>query len=213
MKTIQEYCSQLKIENPWPINGIEVIPGAVPPDKFPNWFRNAVYLQELIKPNFLVCEIGSWVGKSTLFIADRSQFVIAIDPWPGSKEEYDQIADRPPDWTPANLKTAELLPYLYNGFLTNCWRQRDKILPLKMKSSQGLPMLYTAGIEPDLFYVDGEHIFETVYFDISTILTLFPASKICGNDWGFGGVQQAVNKCVKDFKKQLRTTPSFWELS
>ena len=91
---------------PWPADR----PILDEPPAAPGWLADGarqLLHQSLSEQTRLIVEIGSWVGLSTRFIADRAPkaVVIAIDHWCGSPEHQ-----REPAWK-------AMLPGLYETFL------------------------------------------------------------------------------------------------
>ncbi|MAH49939.1 hypothetical protein CMI37_29240 [Candidatus Pacearchaeota archaeon] len=160
------------------------------PEDSHGWFRkhNEKILAEKLEPHHVVIELGSWLGKSTRFIADRCKKVYAIDHWEGGPEhhtsKYESIKGR--------------LPKLYETFLKNCWSRKDKIIPLRMKTVVGLMKCSQAGIKPDIIYIDASHEYEDVLADISLSRELFPEALLIGDDWERKGVYSAVMNYAYD---------------
>lgn len=184
----------------------------------PCWFGTAPQLRRLLTSSMSVLEIGAWVGHSTKFLAENSSFVITIDPWFSSREEYNSKVSIPlrPD-NPLENKVASQLPHIYNTFLINCWEQKEKILPVKKLSEDGLPFVASLGYLPDLIYIDGNHSYKNVLADIRTAKKFFPRAILCGDDYGWSGgdeelpIQRAVKECAKEFGQQIEAE-WFWRL-
>src|SRR5690606_8146862 len=116
----------------------------------------------------LIVEVGSWTGRSTRFLAGLAPraTIVAIDHWLGSPEHADD-----PELAPA-------LPHLYETFLSECWNYRDQIIPVRLKSTEGMQRVAEAGLEPDVVYIDADHRYESVVEDLSAALDLFPRAEI-----------------------------------
>ncbi|HEV3339133.1 MAG TPA: class I SAM-dependent methyltransferase [Pirellulales bacterium] len=101
-------------------------------------------------------ELGSWLGLSTRFIADRAPnaVIVAVNHWRGSAEHLNDT----------NLQ--DLLPILYETFLNRCWRLRDRIIPLRMNTLEALDEIAGCGLCPDLVYLDADHSYEAVRADL-----------------------------------------------
>lgn len=163
--------------------------------------------QELLKRSVspatrLVVEVGSWLGRSTRFLANLAPgaTVIAIDHWQGSPEHKED-----PELSP-------LLPRLYETFLAECWGYRDQIIPVKADSVEGLRQVAEAGLQPDVVYLDGDHSFESVLGDLTTTLDLFPRAMIVGDDWDWEGVRRAVQRVAQERGIQYEALGSGWRL-
>jgi hypothetical protein len=131
----------------------------------------------------VVLELGSWLGKSTRFIARSAPnaTVIAVDHWLGSEEHVGN----------------PVLPVLYDTFLKNCWAFRDRIVPLRTSTIPGMGLVREHGVEPDLVYVDAGHDYASAKEDILTALDLFPGALLCGDDFLWPGVCKAVRDAVE----------------
>src|SRR4029077_19593860 len=130
----------------------------------------------------LVLEVGSWLVKSTPFIAEHAPNakVIAIDTWKGSKEHFQ------------NSEWIKMLPTLYETFLKNCWAYHDRILPIRALSWDGLAIASRHDIQPDLIYLDGSHEYEDVKKDLEAILALFPKADLAGDDFMWSRAERAL---------------------
>ena len=106
--------------------------------------------------------------------------MISIDHWQGSPEHQQRPEFR------------AMLPTLYESFLSQCWGQRDRIIPLRMTSLEGLQTVSNYGIEPDLVYVDAEHSYPAVMSELELARELFPRARLVGDDYDWHGVREAV---------------------
>lgn len=148
----------------------------------------------------LVVELGSWLGLSTRFIAGRAPraTVIAIDHWKGSPEHEHDPALR------------DLLPVLYETFLTNCWNDRSRIVPIRSGTLEGLQRVGSFGLAPDVIYVDADHSYEAVAADLAAIERLFPSAIIVGDDWNWEGVRRAASEHCARTGRPLAALDSGW---
>jgi hypothetical protein len=191
--------SQLAARYPWPD-----VPPSVPADDH-GWFNGGsrrLLGARLNLETRCVVELGSWLGCSTRFLLDAAPHatVIAVDHWKGS-EEHHQV----PDW-------AGRLPTLYETFLVNCWRYRDRLIPVRESSLDGLQILAELGIKPDLVYVDAGHDTESVTADLHAIREYFPATRIVGDDWSWLSVRNAAELFARDFKLAIQVDENGWAL-
>lgn len=188
----------LRNDYPWP----EERP-PVPPNRTHGWLNEGTRLmleRALTPATQLVIEVGSWLGKSTRFILERSPSarMVAIDTWRGSPEHHeDQALQR-------------LLPRLYETFQVNCWESRDRLLPLRMPSVDGLRLAGARGLKPDVIYLDADHSYEAIKADLETSLALFPNSTIVGDDWDWEGVRLAVSEVAKAKQLPLEVDGAGW---
>ena len=168
---------------PWPSER-PVVQG---PIESYGWFgegTDRVLSQNLSEATRLVVELGSWLGMSTRFIADiaPNATVIAVDTWGGSTEHQNQA------------RFQVMLSSLYTNFLSLSWSYRDRIIPLRMTTLEGLRLVAETGLQPDLVFIDAEHSYEAVTAELSLAHSLFPHALLVGDDYDWEGVQKAVHE-------------------
>jgi len=151
----------------------------VPPDPH-GWMlpQNAQLLSEnLDQDTKVVVELGSWLGQSTrhMLNAAPNATVIAIDHWLGGSDHQGP-----------NGICHEKLPTLYETFLVNCWDYRDRLIPIRKPTIEGMTFVAEQGVKADLVYVDADHMYESVKADINMALDLWPDAKILGDDFSWG---------------------------
>jgi hypothetical protein len=182
------------------------------------WFQpeNKARLCELMAdhPHRYVVELGAWYGASARFFLEQSRdvTVFSVDIW-----DKELIAAAFKDMCPEFAMPAEMAMLLDEHpigetFMVNLWEFRDRLVPLKMTSIEGLHHVHRLGLVPDLIYVDANHEFRAVCNDVSTSVSLFPTTKICGDDYSWLDVKRAVNRCAQRHGRALRTKGEFWEL-
>lgn len=194
-----ELLSQFFSSYPWPVRKPDV---DLPKDNL-GWFQEGSreILTNTLKPEMrLVVELGAWLGLSTRFIADRAPMatVITIDHWQGSPEHRAR-----PDW-------AVMLPTLYETFLAMNWEYRNRILPLRTTCKAGLQLIHSAGLQPDLIFVDADHSYAAVLEDLETSHSLFPAAQIVGDDFDCDDVRRAVIEFAHQQNFQVETSAGTW---
>jgi predicted O-methyltransferase YrrM len=148
----------------------------------------------------IAIEVGAWIGKSTRFLAERFDLVIAVDHWLGSAEHRE--------------KYAHLLPVLFDQFLSNCVKFRDKILPLRMTSEEAAQLpLPKVG----LIYIDGCHEEAEVRADIERYYGfLAEGGVMCGDDFQSNCERgQGIARAVYGFARERGLTicvrePLWW---
>lgn len=191
---------QLQQSFPWPGRR-----PSVAPNRRHGWLSDSSrsVIGRLITPQTrLAVELGAWLGLSTRFILDHQPGVkvISIDHWEGSEEHR------------VNPDTARLLPKLYETFLTNNWDYRERLIPLRMSTQEGLKRIAEQGLQPDLIYIDADHRYESVIADLELSLKLFPTARIIGDDWDWESVRKAVEAVT--VRRGLGVIPhgTSWEL-
>ena len=165
----------------------------------------------------VVVELGSWYGLSVEYFCDRLAEIdaqasnsAAGDTGSASTQVNDSIVYCIDLWLNEHI----LADDHYNGldkkdfkpmhktFLTNLWKHRERCIPLRMPTTLGLRLLHSAGVKPDIIYVDADHHYEPAKADIKLSLELFPDAVICGDDFGhYESVRRAVKECAMEFGK------------
>ena len=191
---------QLRAEFPWPTE----MPTAIPRLNH-GWLHESV--QQLLRDELqskprLILELGSWLGLSTRFLLKHAPQarIISVDHWRGSPEHH------------ANPDLARWLPVLYETFLVNCWGYRQQLLPLRMDTQAGIDRVASAGLAPDLIYLDADHSYEAVQRDLRSLLACFPKAIIVGDDWDWEGVQRAAAEIAQQSGRRLETHGVGWKL-
>lgn len=187
LSTLNLFCSE-------PYDSIHVLP--FDPH---GWFINADPLGQIIDQNKpkTVIEMGSWLGCSTRFLAERCDKVYAIDTWCGSPEESVHMNN--PN-----------LPYLYQQFLSNTIHANltDKIVPIRMNSLEAARAL---NLKADLIYIDGAHDIKSV---IEDVLAWYPHLNengiMCGDDWSWPSVREGVIHCSIKLNRKICAIENFW---
>lgn len=153
------------------------------------WFydHHREILETLMREHgvFRVLEIGSFLGRSTAFFAERADRVVCVDPfvmWPDGRENDDALkaGDDFFDRFTENMKAAGV------------WH---KIFPMRMTSDEFFAD-HAAECGPyDLIYIDGQHDYASVSRDIKNAVALKP-KVICGDDYdrSWPGVMVAVDQ-------------------
>lgn len=163
------------------------------------WFYNGEWLHECMTRRAIknVVEVGSWLGTSTRFMAERLPIdgkVYAVDTWEGSKEH----------------RNDPRLPTLFQQFLSNTihFELTDKIVPIRMHSLEAAVGL---AIAADLIYIDASHETEDVFADVMHWHPhLAQNGLICGDDWNYKSVQHAVLDAAFQLKAVVRFEGKFW---
>jgi len=133
--------------------------------------------------DFVIVEIGSYVGQSTTMFADEAKLVISVDPY---MNDYDDKDDA--------CHAADLPTTVYEKFLENT-AGYDNISHIKMTSDDAIAVLNN--LKVDLVYIDGVHTYDQVKKDIENYRHIVkPGGLLCGHDYiyHFQGVVDAVDE-------------------
>lgn len=152
-----------------------------------------------------IIELGSWKGKSALFMAELLPMhgkIYCVDTWEGFLAESKK--------TPFSNYEREKST-LYDQFLSNVLHKNlmHKVIPLRKKTSEAAKSL---AIQADLIYIDASHDEKSVLEDIYNYFPkLKPNGILCGDDYGrFPGVTEAVHKAALKLGKKLKFQTPFW---
>ena len=184
---------------PWPAE-----PPAVPADPH-GWCcaGHREILQDRLGPDTqVVVELGSWLGQSARLLLELAPkaTVICVDHWKGSSEM-------------GNMMQAQTrLPTLELTWLVNQWPWKDRAIPVKADTLEGLRLVHEHGIRPDLVFVDAEHTYEAVSAELHLIEQLFPQALVHGDDWYLPDVKLAVSTAAARRHLTIRTVENAWSL-
>lgn len=166
------------------------------------WFptENANALDSIIEKYNIktITEIGSFLGRSTVFFASKGLTINAIDPfieWKEGSENGDAIREGGKDF--------------YDKFLENIQGYEDKITIYRNTSEEASKLVGKA----DLIFIDGAHDYDSVKNDI--LLWKGKANKIiCGDDYEgyWHGVNKAVDEIFGDKVKVINKRVWYVEL-
>lgn len=151
-----------------------------------------VLLNNLAKETNSIVEIGSWKGKSThALLSGCKGIVTAVDHFKGTVSDGD-----------AHKEAFEDSESVYKQFVDNVGHFINLKI-IKNTSEEAVANFEDKSI--DMVFIDGEHTFESVRKDIDI---WFPKTKkiICGHDYNFEGVKEAVNKAFN----KVETIGSIW---
>ncbi len=174
-----------------------------------NFFTNAGAIQKFIDKYHpkTICELGSMLGGSTRFWAERVDKVVAVDHWDWKRfETLGQSVDDPPKdptW-----------PTFFERFISNCYRVslQDKIAVLRATTVEAAEYCKQNKLHFDVVYIDAEHASVSVKRDIDLWLPL--ADRLCGDDWGWVNepynVQGAVKEKAQQYGFEIEAEGNFW---
>lgn len=156
----------------------------------------------------IICELGTWYGKSAEFMMENSKntSLICVDLWSNEdikegnqvikyNDKYRSILDKYP---------------LYETFLGNLWKHRKRIIPLRMDTKDGLRKIKQMGITPDAIYIDANHTYKDVKAEIELSIELFPNAILFGDDISWGGVKKAVIECANKYEFKIIKNRNCW---
>ena len=120
------------------------------------WFNHSKEFDQIFDNNVKnVCELGSWLGSSTRYILEKSQNckLYAVDHWSDKISDYGNGGST--DVTSDD--GIEKIDKLWEQFLFNCWLYKDRLFPIREKTSVGLEILGKMNIKMDVVYIDASH--------------------------------------------------------
>lgn len=174
------------------------------PIGIPGWFapENRETLSRLIEEHQIssVVEIGSFMGLSAVWFAQRVERVTCVDSWfePATHETQNNLV--------GTLRRWELPRDFFGMFRDNVMRSGlwHKIHPVRGHSN----FVYGEVPDADLVYIDGDHSYAGCKRDIE-IYALKARKIVCGDDYsdrpGFGVIQ-----AVQEMLPQAQHLGPFW---
>jgi SAM-dependent methyltransferase len=134
-----------------------------------------------------VVEVGTWLGKTAITMADAGAEVTCVDMWKDFGSSVDTLS---------SLYQAHG-ERIYNTFLSNIGTRKGVSIHPKRMSS--LDAAKEQSEQVDLVFIDAKHDYAAVKEDIAAwILHVRPGGILCGHDYSpdFPGVVKAVNECL-----------------
>ena len=134
---------------------------------------------------FVIVEIGSYIGQSTTMFADEAKLVIAIDPFMNDYDDKD-----------VTCHAADIPTEVYGKFLENIAPYKN-ISHIRMTSDDAIKVL--GNLKVDLVYIDGVHTYEQVKKDIENYKPIVkPGGLLCGHDYSNEGYVAGFYKAVNE---------------
>lgn len=143
--------------------------------------RELEYLAEKAQEHKIIVELGSFLGRSTRALGDNAAGVVyAIDDWCGPRDVELKGSDR---------------RNLFSNFIKNMAGLEKVVIPIL--ANHEIINTSTLGIQPDMVFIDGDHIYESVVKDIKNWVDLIvPGGLLCGHDIQYDDVFKAVTDCL-----------------
>jgi len=171
------------------------------------WCHKALLDVVLPQDGQVIIEMGSWLGLSTRFLLSQVPLatILAIDHWKGD----DSILQE------ADEGTKQKLPILHETFLSNCWDYRDRLVPMRTTTVEGLREIHELGIRPDFIYLDASHQYDDAAADLREIWSLYPDVRLAGDDYGgkWEGVKRAVDEHAERAGRVPCTAEHAWTIA
>ena len=150
------------------------------------------WLAEQSRNRYLIVNVGSWTGASVRALANSTRgVVISIDPWILTKEEC-----RSWRWPENDLE------FLYKTYQESVVTFPN-VVSIRSTSEAMVNIFYNKGFRFDMVFIDANHLYEPVKFDITAWRNLVcPGGLLCGHDYRDPepGVKQAVDELVPNRK-------------
>ena len=148
---------------------------------------NVLLLKKFINSEMkIIFEFGSWLGLSADYILrlNKNCILVCIDLWEGD----------------TSIGKREDSEKLYNTFLVNMWKYRNRLIPIKMDGKKAMKYLFNLGIKPDMIYLDMGHSYNEVIDDLKVLMKYYSDVLILGDDiFHWKGVAQAVKETISKF--------------
>ena len=155
-----------------------------------------------VRPRLIV-EVGTWKGASAIHMAglcrklELQTEIVCIDTWLGNWQHWSRseggVGSRD------DLKIVNGFPRLFYQFMSNVIATgcENEITPLPLTGVAGAKLFEHFKIFPDIIYIDGDHEYESVLFDLRLWLKrLGPSGILIGDDYNWPGVKKAVEEVL-----------------
>jgi predicted O-methyltransferase YrrM len=147
------------------------------------------YLAESANKSTDICEVGSWLGRSSCAIAENtSGHLTCIDTWLGTEEQ--------------EINGEEIGKDVLPKFLINL-SHLDNVTAIKTKSLDAAERFSAEGRSFDMIFLDAKHDYASVSEDIRAWIPLLRSGGIfCGHDYhrNWPGVMRAVQEQIQTFR-------------
>ena len=166
------------------------------------WIKQFLNLLDPAKKSVIV-EVGVWYGKTSKLLLKNfpNATLISVDTFAGGVEHQPGMSAHEPE-----------LAQLYDVYRVNTWDDRERVVPLRMMSWQGLYEIWKHNVKPDLIYIDASHEYADVKLDLETAYKLFPYAAICGDNLPIKGVKKAVDEFELESGVKINRDGRFWSL-
>jgi acetyltransferase-like isoleucine patch superfamily enzyme/predicted O-methyltransferase YrrM len=152
-----------------------------------------------VRPKLIV-EVGTWKGASAVHMAHICREmgldaeIVCVDTWLGNWQHWSRkegVGSR------EDLRLINGFPHLYFQFMSNVLSEKlDEIItPLPLTGVAGAKLFAHHALKPDLIYIDGDHEYESVLWDLrGWLAVLAPTGLLIGDDFSWPGVKRAVTE-------------------
>lgn len=152
------------------------------------------------KPPRCAVELGCFLGKSSLWLAERFEYVLCVDGWLGSDEQQAELDRR-------------LIADLYPQFLANvAAANRFNIVPIRMTTGEAFELIdWPCAV--DLVWINARQEIGGVWdnaFWYSSILS--ERGSVCGSDFDIPEVRSSVESVADSLAMKLSSIGPFWRL-
>jgi hypothetical protein len=182
----------LRHKYPWP-GTCPTVPekwhGCLPPE------TEEMLKQHLKENTTVVVELGASLGlvpRAILETAPKAT-VICIGDWGGSSDHQRH----------RGRASGESLPY--STFLRNLWHWRDRVVPIRANSQDGLRQMAEARLVPELVYLDVDHTYESVSRELNFCTAHWPTATILGS-----GCLSAASRSAANEHANLTNRSAVW---
>lgn len=161
------------------------------------------WLAERAQEHKSIVEIGSFLGRSTSALAANTDGIVyALDDWHGPRDKTVQVQE----W---REKVGDaFVEHGYSTFINNVSGFGNvRSMPCDHASPPEVP-------SPDMVFIDGSHEYSDVKRDIVYWKSkLAPGGLLCGHDYNWDGVYEAVGELLPFAKAVPNTSIWYWQAS
>lgn len=153
----------------------------------------------------VVVECGTWAGLSASVLLRHAPVctLICIDHWCEDASKLDQSVIVP--------EAKPLVPTIWRQFVSNHWKNRERIVPVRSDTLDGLRLVHEFGIVPDFVYLDSDHSKTRLLAELRLCEEFWPGVALGGDDYTQLSVRAAVEEfCRESSRKLEHNDTAFW---
>ena len=188
----------------WPKTKPDVPPKLYPSGEPFGWFNgeNRMVLQTLLgSESQVVLELGAFLGLSTIYLMQYAPnaTILTVDHWKGSREHQGKAY-------------ADVIDRLFETFCVHLWDYRERIIPMKTRTLDGMIELHDLGVTPEVVYIDASHETGPVFADTAVAMSLWPEAHIVGDDGRWLTILQALKDLAPNTDREIINYGNCWEI-
>ena len=150
----------------------------------------------------LVLDLGNWNALTTRHIAKSAPraTIISVDHPPLGTSDGDH-----PHWK-------SMVGGAHSLWIANAWDLRERIVPVRATTTEGLRLVKQAGIQPELIHFDPDHSRDEFQEAIELARRLFPRATLLGDDWLWSRARAKILEVAARYGYWIEVCGNAWKL-